>query len=337
MQVLYFNLEYRNMRPNQRKPALLILLICLLSFYFIGRPADCKERADEEIMDIRENLERTVRFLSENIGSRGYLQKDALNRAAEYIGSELSGYGYEVRTQPYDVDGVEYRNVFAIKKGLQSPDRVMVVGAHYDTVIGTPGADDNASAVAGMLELARLLKDAPLDMTIHFVAFTLEEPPFFRSRQMGSYVYAENLKKEGVNVEGMICLESIGYFTDRPESQLFPLPFFRIIYPTTGNFIIFAGNFGSKGFLGRAKEGFEKGTELPLETISAPSIIPGMDFSDHRSFWKFGYDAFMVTDTAFYRNPNYHTAGDLPGTLDFKLMSEVVLGLRSSIEKLATD
>lgn len=288
-------------------------------------------------MDIRENLERTVRFLSEGIGSRGYLQKDALNRAAEYIGSELSGYGYEVRTQPYDVDGVEYRNVFAIKKGLKYPDRVIVVGAHYDTVIGTPGADDNASAVAGMLELARLLKDAPLDRTIHFVAFTLEEPPFFRSRQMGSYVYAENLKKKGVNVEGMICLESIGYFTDRPESQLFPLPFFRLIYPTTGNFIIFAGNFGSKGFLGRAKEGFEKGTELPLETISAPSIIPGMDFSDHRSFWKFGYDAFMVTDTAFYRNPNYHTAGDLPGTLDFKRMSEVVLGLRSSIEKLATD
>ncbi len=169
MQVLYFNLEYRNMKPNQRKPVLLILLICLRSFYFIGRPADCKERADEEIMDIRENLEKTVRFLSEDIGSRGYLQKAALNRAADYIGSELRGYGYEVRTQPYDVDGVEYRNVFAIKKGLQSPDRVIVVGAHYDTVIGTPGADDNASAVAGMLELARLLKDTPLDMTIHFL------------------------------------------------------------------------------------------------------------------------------------------------------------------------
>jgi hypothetical protein len=325
------------MRYILRKPALL-LLICLFSFFFIGRTADCKERVDEEmIMDIRENLERTVRFLSEDIGSRGYLQKAALNRAADYIGSELRGYGYEVRTQPYDVDGVEYRNVFAIKKGLKSPDRVLVLGAHYDTVIGTPGADDNASAVAGMLELARLLKDAPLDKTLHFAAFTLEEPPFFRTSSMGSYKYAGGLKKEGMDVEGMICLESIGYFTDREESQLFPLPFFRLFYPTTGNFIMFASNFGSKGFLDRAKEGFTKGTDLPLETISAPSFIPGMDFSDHRSFWKFGYDAFMVTDTAFYRNPNYHTAGDLPETLDFKRMSEVVLGLRSSIENLAKD
>jgi hypothetical protein len=323
------------MRTDQRKPALLILLICLLFFWFIGRPADCKESLDEETMDIAENLEKTVRFLSEEIGPRGYLEKDALNRAADYIGSELHGYGYDVRTQPYDVDGVEYRNVFAIKKGLKSPDRVLVVGAHYDTVSGTPGADDNASAVAGMLELARLLKDVPLDRTIHFVAFTLEEPPFFRTRSMGSHVYAEAMKKTGTDVEGMICLESIGYFTDAPESQLFPLPFFRLIYPTTGNFIIFAGNFGSRGFLNRAKEGFVEGTGLPLETISAPFIIPGIDFSDHRSFWKFGYDAFMVTDTAFYRNPNYHTAGDLPETLDFNRMSEVVIGLRSSIEKLA--
>ena len=325
------------MRPNQRKQALLIILLCFLSFYFISRSADCKERFDEEVMDIRENLERAVRFLAEDIGPRAYLHQDALNRAAEYIGSEMRSYGYDVLTQPYDVDGAEYRNVFAVKKGLASPERVLVVGAHYDTVIGTPGADDNASAVAGLLELSRLLRDVPLESTVHFIAFTLEEPPFFRTRSMGSYVYAESLKSNGVNVEGMICLESIGYFSDSPESQLFPLPFFRLIYPTTGNFIIFAGNFGSKGFLDRAKEGFIKGTDQPLETISAPSIIPGMDFSDHRSFWKFGYDAFMVTDTAFYRNPNYHTAGDLPETLDFKRMSEVVPGLRSSIEKLAND
>ncbi len=322
-----------------RRPAFLIILVPIyIIIFFVSGAQDCEGEVYEDMKnDIRNNLEKTVRFLSEEIGPRGYLQKDELNRTADYIRDELHGYGYDVRIQPYDVDGAEYRNVFAIKKGLRSPERVLVVGAHYDTVIGTPGADDNASAVAGMLELARLLKGAPLDMTIHFVAFTLEEPPFFRSRQMGSYVYAESLKSKGVSVEGMICLESIGYFSDSPESQLFPLPFFRLIYPTTGNFIIFAGNLGSKGFLNRAKEGFIKGTDLPLETISAPSIIPGMDFSDHRSFWKFGYDAFMVTDTAFYRNPNYHTAGDLPETLDFRRMSEVVLGLRAAIEKLTKD
>ena len=148
------------MRPNQRKQALLIILLCFLSFYFISRSADCKERFDEEVMDIRENLERTVRFLAEDIGPRAYLHQDALNRAAEYIGSEMRSYGYDVLTQPYDVDGAEYRNVFAVKKGLASPERVLVVGAHYDTVIGTPGADDNASAVAGLLELARLTRGA---------------------------------------------------------------------------------------------------------------------------------------------------------------------------------
>lgn len=328
-------------------PAIMIISVLFLfylhaSVYTKGKmPVPSTEYEDNHDTqmktEIRDNLERTVKFFAEDIGSRGHIQMDALNKASDYIGSELSKYGYDIQYQPYDVDGVEYRNVFTIKKGLKSPDRVLVIGAHYDTVIGTPGADDNASAVAVMLELARLLKDVPFDKTLHFAAFTLEEPPFFRSRLMGSYVYAEGLKKGGTDVEGMICLESIGYFTDRQESQLFPLPFFRLIYPTTGNFIIFAGNLGSKGFLNRAKEGFIRGTDLPLETISAPSIIPGMDFSDHRSFWKFGYNAFMVTDTAFYRNPNYHTAGDLPETLDFKRMSKVVLGLRSSIEKLAKD
>lgn len=287
--------------------------------------------------DIRNNLKKTVHFLAGEIGPRGHLQTVSLNRAADHIKSELEQYGYTASMQTYDVKGNTYHNVFAEKKGERFPEKIIVIGAHYDTVTGSPGADDNASGVAGVLELARLLAVVPLDKTVHFAVFPLEEPPFFRSRSMGSYVYAKKLHQANADVEGMICLESIGYFTDRKESQFYPVPFFRFIYPDRGNFITFVGNLQSKGFLARAKLGFRTGTRLPIESISTLSVIPGVDFSDHRSFWKFGYKAFMVTDTAFYRNPYYHGEGDIPGTLDFERMAEVVIGINSSVKELARD
>jgi Zn-dependent M28 family amino/carboxypeptidase len=287
------------------------------------------------IMEIQSNLKKTVNILANEIGSRGYFQTDALERAADYITSELGYYGYAVSLQPYEAEGRSYKNIFVEIEGKKTPEKILVIGAHYDTVTGTPGADDNASGIAVLLELARLFAKGSFNKTLQFVAFTLEEPPFFYTKNMGSYLYAESLYKKGRNVEGMICLESIGYFVDRSESQFFPLGFFRWFYPNKGNFIAFVGNFQSKGFLNRVKSGFKKGTDLPVESISTFSIIPGIDFSDHRSFWKFGYNALMVTDTAFYRNPNYHTVGDIPETLDFERMAEVVLGLKLAIEELA--
>ena len=152
---------------------------------------------------------------------------------------------------------------------------------------------------------------------------------------MGSYVYAKGLKERSVDVTGMICLESIGYFIDEPGSQQFPLPFFRFFYPDTANFITFVGDIHSKGFLKSAKESFVKVTDLPVESLSALSIVPGVDLSDHRSFWKFGYKAIMVTDTAFYRNPHYHGPGDTAETLDYPRMAEVVMGLRRTVLDLA--
>lgn len=285
--------------------------------------------------DIQTNLKRTVNFLSKEIGSRGYLQVDSLNKTGDYIKSELSNYGYTVLEQPYEVEGHIYKNIFVELKGEKPPEKVLVIGAHYDTVMGTPGADDNASGIAGLIELARLLSDRSFDKTIQLVAFTLEEAPFFRSRFMGSHIYAQSLKQRGIDVEGVICLEMIGYFTDAPESQLFPLPFFRWMYPTKGNFIIIVGNMRSRSFLNRVKSGFKKGTDLPVESISAIPLVIGIDFSDHRSFWKLNYDAVMVTDTAFYRNPQYHGMGDTPEILDYERMAKVVLGLKSSIEELA--
>ena len=285
--------------------------------------------------DIQDNLRRTVNFLSKEVGPRGYLQVEALNKTADYIRSEFGSYGYTVLEQPYEVEGHTYKNIFVEIKGEKPPEKVLVIGAHYDTVMGSPGADDNASGVAGLLELARLLSNRVFDKTIQLVAFTLEEPPFFRSGLMGSHVYAKRLKQKGIDVEGMICLEMIGYFTDKAGSQLYPMPFFRWMYPAKGNFIIIVSNIQSKNFLKRVKSAFKKGTDLPVESLSAFPLVPGIDFSDHRSFWKFKYDAVMVTDTAFYRNPQYHGMGDIPEILDYERMAKVVLGLKSSIEELA--
>ncbi len=286
--------------------------------------------------DIQNHLKSTVGFLAGKTGSRGYMQLDNLQSAADFIKAELAGYGYDVSVQRYTAKGNSYENISVIKRGEKTPEKIIVVGAHYDTVLGTPGADDNASGVAGLLELARLFSDTSPAKTLNLVAFTLEEPPFFRSGLMGSHMYAEQLKNENSDVEGMICLEMIGYFSDEPDSQTFPLPFFSLIYPDRGNFITLVSNIQSKGFLNRIKGGFKKGTDLPVESLSSFSIIPGVDFSDHRSFWKFGFDAIMVTDTAFYRNPHYHGPGDIPSTLDYERMADVVIGLNAALKELLT-
>jgi hypothetical protein len=253
-------------------------------------------------MSIRQNLKRTVTELSQTIGSRGYLELSALESTSDFIASEFRSYGYRASYQPYDIQGNTYHNIFAEIRGGKRPEKIIVIGAHYDTVMETPGADDNASGVAVLLELARLLKAGSFDRTVQFVAFTLEEPPFFRTKDMGSYRYALKLSEGKKEVEGMICLESIGYFTDTPGSQLFPLPFFRWFFPDKGNFITFVSDLRSRDFLRRSLKAFKKGSDLPVESLSTFSIVPGVDFSDHWSFWKFGYRAVMVTDTAFYRN-----------------------------------
>lgn len=297
-------------------------------------------------MEIQNNLKKSVSVLAKDIGSRGYSQIKSLEKTVDYITSELRRYGYDVSVQSYPVgyyktsNGVEgnvYKNLIAEIKGSKAPEKILVVGAHYDTVTGTPGADDNASGIAGLLELARLLRNNSFDKTVRFVAFTLEEPPFFRSRFMGSYVYTKSLNEKNTIIEGMICLEMIGYFTDIPKSQYFPLPFLKWFFPEKGNFIALVSNLQSKNFLSKVKNAFKKGTDLPVESISTLSIIPGIDFSDHRSFWEFGYDALMVTDTAFYRNHNYHEIGDTPETLDYERLAKVVLGLKSAIEELARE
>lgn len=295
------------------------------------------ESARTDDMSIQQNLKRTVIELSHTIGSRGYLELDSLERTADFIASEFREYGYPAHYQSFDIDGNTYHNIVAELNGSGRPEKIIVIGAHYDTVTGTPGADDNASGIAVLLELARLLQSGSFDRSLQFVAFSLEEPPFFRTKNMGSYRYALKLREGKKAIDGMICLESIGYFSDTPGSQLFPLPLFRWFFPDRGNFITFVSDHRARNFLRRTLKAFQKGSDLPLQSLSTLPIVPGADFSDHASFWKLGYRAIMVTDTALFRNPNYHGRGDSHDTLDYVRMSLVVEGLRSAIEELANE
>jgi len=279
------------------------------------------------------NLKEHVRVIAGEIGERSYYNLQALKRTVDYARRKFEGFGYIPNIQEYTVNSRIYENLWVEKKTSSNNKKYLIVGAHYDTVTGTPGADDNASGVAGLLEIARLIVNVETELNVLLVLFPLEEPPFFRTEFMGSYVFAKKCHDEHISVEGMICLESIGYFSDEPGTQMFPLPFFRYKYPTIGNFIAFVSDIKSKPFLTRVKSLFKESTPLPVESISTLSIIPGIDFSDHRSFWKFDYRAFMVTDTAFYRNPNYHSFSDTPETLDYYRMALVVKGLSDMIER----
>lgn len=285
--------------------------------------------------EIRTNLKDIVHYLSENIGQRSYLDIERLNSAALFIEEMLSSYGCKTKRQNFYYKKNLYSNVIGEVEGYDKGlEGIIVIGAHYDTVIGTPGADDNASGVAGLLELARLTSVNPLRRTAQFVAFCLEEPPVFMTKNMGSYHYAKSLKEKNVKVYGMICLEMIGYFTEKERSQYYPFYFFNYFYPKKGDFIALIGNISSLKFTKEVKNNFKRFSSFAVESLNSFSFIMGVDFSDHRNFWKFGYPALMVTDTGFYRNPNYHAKGDTASTLNYISMAEVVKGLYNSLKIL---
>jgi hypothetical protein len=267
-------------------------------------------------------LRRHVRVLAEDHHPRSIDDLRKLEAAGDYVLSELRAAGASPQIQAFDVDGVTHRNFIARFGPPQGS--VLVVGAHYDACGQTPGADDNASGVAGLLELARLLAAYPPRQAVELVAYTLEEPPYFRTEHMGSFRHARALADSGREVRLMLSLEMIGFFRDTPGSQAFPVAGLGAIYPDTGNFIAVVGGFENFAAMRRIKALALGASDLPVETINAPRSVQGVDFSDHASYWQFDMPAVMVTDTAFLRNPNYHEAGDTPDTLDYERMAKVV-------------
>lgn len=274
-------------------------------------------------------LEAHVRKLAEEFHPRGYQQPENLDRAAAYIAEQWSSFGLKPKEQTWRVEGKTYRNVVA---RLGPPSKALVVvGAHYDTAQGFPGADDNASGVAALLELARELGRTPPPFTVELVAYSLEEPPFFRKPEMGSAHHADALAEEGVTVKGMFSLETMGYFKDTPGSQQFEPQVLEWLYSDVANYLAIIGKIDQPGFVRRVKRAVRGASELPAYSANAPTWLPGIDYSDHLHYWRQGWPAVMVTDTAFNRNPNYHRETDLPDTLDYRRLALAVQGVYSAV------
>ncbi|MDQ3282013.1 MAG: M28 family peptidase [Acidobacteriota bacterium] len=272
-------------------------------------------------------LRRDVETLC-GFGERNTFVPKNLFAAADFIEGELRSAGYEVERQLYDVpeDGVRVANLIVELRGATQPNDIVVIGAHYDSVEGTAGADDNASGVAALLSLARKYAHAKPAKTLRFVAFANEEPPHFQTQSMGSWQYARRCYEKRENIVAMLSLETIGYYSDAPGSQQYPPPL-AAMYPSTGNFIGFASNVGSRGLTSRCVKAFKGRTAFPVESASLPEAIPGIGWSDQWAFWQFGWKAVMVTDTAPFRNPHYHRPSDRPSTLDYERLAQVVDGL----------
>jgi Zn-dependent M28 family amino/carboxypeptidase len=288
----------------------------------------------DEQRRLEQELHSHVQMLAGQIGERNVFHHNRLVMAADYIRATLAGAGYEVRLQPYEVAGKICENIEAEVRGREKPDDIIVIGAHYDSVQGSPGANDNASGVAATLALARAFVEATPARTLRFVSFANEEPPLFQTEHMGSRVYAIRSRERGENIVLMLSLETIGYYSDEPGSQylLFPL---NLIYPSTGNFIAFVSNV-ENGFLVRQLVGsFRQQARFPSEGGALWDLIPGVGWSDHWAFWKEGYPAVMVTDTAPFRYPAYHSPADRPELVQYERMARVVSGLQAVIVEMA--
>lgn len=299
-----------------------ISMLLLLSFgYFV-----CFGNTDTTVVKKHlTNITKTAGFRNpENIAK--------LNAIANYIKTDFSKYSKNVSFQEYKVDGKTYKNVIC-SFGTENKQRI-IVGAHYDVCGDQEGADDNASGVVALLELARQLKGQKLNKRIDLVAFTLEEPPYFRTENMGSYIHAKYLTDNKIDVLGMISVEMIGYFSDKEQSQNYPVPAMSKMYGNKGDYITLVSTLEKGKFVEEFSEHFKNAKSVKTEEFNGPKSLPGIDFSDHLNYWNFGYSALMITDTSFYRNKNYHKKTDTMETLDISRMAKVIDGIYLALLKL---
>jgi Zn-dependent M28 family amino/carboxypeptidase len=307
-----------------------VLVLIAIVFYMVAMPGKSFSGAlpplTAEETQIKNNLTRHISYLAGEIGERNVIAYEPLQKTAQYIEDNFRKFGHEVKSQEYTVQMRKVRNVIAEIPGSARANEIVVIGAHYDTVYDCPGADDNSSGVAALLELARLLEGSHPARTVRFVAFVNEEPPWFQTDDMGSLVYAEQAHKLKENIVAAISIETIGMYSDAEGSQQYPAGF-KSLYPSKGNFVAFIGNLGSRSLVRDAVRSFRSSTRFPSQGSAVPAAIPGVGWSDHWSFWEEGYPAIMVTDTAIFRNPNYHQPTDKPDTLNYDRMARVVPGL----------
>ena len=283
---------------------------------------------------LSEQLRQDVTHLATTIGPRNITHPRQYRAAMEFIEAELRAAGLSVTRQEYDVDGDVCVNLVGEQPGGARKDEIVVVGAHYDTCFSTPGANDNGSGVAGVLALARRLAGTRPARTVRFLVFANEEPPYFKTAQMGSLVYAQKCRARGDRIVVMLCLEAIGFYSDAPGSQRYPFPV-GLFYPSRGDFIAFVSRTRERGLVRRCVRVFRQHADFPSEGAALPGMLPGIDWSDHWSFWQAGYPALMVTDTAPFRYAHYHADEDTPDQLDYDRLARVMCGLEKVVADLA--
>lgn len=296
---------------------------------------------NDEQKKLADQLKADVHYLSEDIGERN-MQSGRMQETAAWIENRMQKAGYTPYRQPYQLQHWSFRgktadNIIAELKGEKNPEEIIIVGAHYDSILHSPGANDNASAVAVLLYLTEWFNGQSPDKTIRFVSFANEEPPFFKTKDMGSYACAREAHEKEEAITAMIALDGLGYFSDEQDSQSYPLPGLGFFYPKKANFIGFVSRFSDRNLMKKCLKNFRSNTSLNAEGAALPSFIPGASWSDHWSFWQFDYPALMVTDTLPFRDPAYHSPEDTAERLDYKRMGLVAEGLKKVISRLATD
>jgi hypothetical protein len=283
---------------------------------------------------LRDALRRDVEKLAGEIGERNVLTPRKLRAAADWLETALTSAGHKVSRQSFEAGGQSCQNLEVEIPGKTRGTEIVVIGAHYDSAIGCPGANDNGSAVAGLLALARAWTGRSPARTVRFVLFVNEEPPFFETEQMGSLVYARRCRERNERIVAMLSLETMGYYSDTEGSQKYPFPV-GLFYPSRGDFIGFVGNTGNAKLVRQCVVAFRRHAQFPSEGGALPARLPGIGWSDHWAFWQAGYPALMVTDTAPFRYPHYHTPEDTPDKLDYDCLARVMDGLDKVVEELA--
>jgi hypothetical protein len=302
---------------------------------------DIPEITSEE-RQLAGQLESHVKALSEDIGERNLFRTGSMGLTVNWISDQFKQIGYKPEKHNYELKGRQRfyddgksTNIIVEVQGNENPGHIVVIGAHYDSVSRSPGANDNASGVAVLLSLASYFYENPQNKTVRFVAFANEEPPFFKTRDMGSYAYAERSRNLGEEITAMIALDGLGYYSDEPGSQTYPFPGIGLVYPKTANYIGFVTRFGDMNLLRKAISAFREEASIPSEAAALPGFIPGVSWSDHWSFWQHDYSALLITDTLLFRDGEYHTSDDTPDRLDYERMARVSAGLRNVVKELS--